>query len=341
MIFRNIIKLFFLYLLVAFHTLLESCHPKENIDPNDISISFDDLSIEEIPMNYYPKKIDFWDNSIGYAITWDSLIIKTINGGLDWKVIGETDYILESIQVVNSDMAVAYGWQANNERGMIFLIDGNDDSIQLKEIELSGTVSQVHFLNDYIGFGLGQGIFLKTLDSGTTWEEVDFEFTTFTFIMLSNNGNLITNSNIGLNISEDYGQTWFKKKCDILPIAMIETESNYFFHSISQIEFYNKKFSDKRKISGSSYISGLNILDPNSIIIFGYEWITTEDGITPFYPNSTISITNDSGKSWIKMYPARFEKITQADFINKKSGFAIADDLTGQASSLLKIEILK
>lgn len=132
-------------------------------------------------------QINFFDANVGISAGWSlfnyGIILKTINGGIDWKIVhmgpqlGEQfDVTYNDIEFVNSKV----GYVAGSKGTVMKTIDAGDTwssvyvPLPAAEVEKSyfGTVT---FLDEQTGYVAGTGIY-KTPDGGKTWNKLATSF---------------------------------------------------------------------------------------------------------------------------------------------------------------------
>ena len=155
------------------------------------------------------RAIHFIDENIGFASGYDGKLIMTSDGGTTWLVKDtKTTVPLLSIDFIDNKK----GFVVGEESVMLKTTDGgtswNKVSLNLSEkIELNA----IKFVNDTIGFAIGNYTILKTIDAGETWDstnisnlngdmrEIDFNGTQFGLIICTF-GQIISTS--------DWGESW-------------------------------------------------------------------------------------------------------------------------------------
>ncbi|MER2995910.1 PKD domain-containing protein [Pontibacter populi] len=132
-------------------------------------------------------QINFFDANVGISAGWSlfnyGIILKTVNGGIDWKIVhmgpqlGEKfDITYNDIEFVNSKV----GYVAGSKGTVMKTIDAGDTwnsvYVPLPAAEVEGSYfGTVAFLDELTGFVAGTGIY-KTQDGGKTWNKLATSF---------------------------------------------------------------------------------------------------------------------------------------------------------------------
>ncbi|MFA5806512.1 MAG: protein kinase [Melioribacteraceae bacterium] len=168
----------------------------------------DSLQLIPLEKGYSFFRIKFLNNNTGFITGNKGLILKTINGGLNWyKVKTSTKEIIFDLSFFNSKKGFAVGWNgtilSTNDGGETWYSSGESITDNyLKSIDLNKE-----------GYGLivgGDGTVLRSSDFGSSWEKTKLNatggFQKVRFI--SENNSIVIGSRGTILISKDKGETW-------------------------------------------------------------------------------------------------------------------------------------
>jgi photosystem II stability/assembly factor-like uncharacterized protein len=274
-------------------------------------------------------KIVFPTPSIGYAVTSDDNIIKTLDGGLNWTIAYQPPtatlgvYILNGLHFINATVGYAYGrdfWSSN-----YVIIKTTDGGVTWKSSMFTvafniGDFRNSDFPTETNGFVVGDlGYAVKTTNSGTSWQrmtlgtsahllDVDFVNTIEGFIA-TDNAKLFKTTN--------GGTTW--------TTISLQKSFNRLFFVNNQVGFAaGDEGVYKTSNGGTDWIhTGDTLLGKTSDLHFS----DTLNGYA--LVNSRVWKTQDGGKKWhIQESKATFG-LNQAAEIND---FCFVDNNTAFAS---------
>jgi photosystem II stability/assembly factor-like uncharacterized protein len=122
--------------------------------------------------NYYINSISFINSNLGFAACNNGKIVKTIDGGLTWTLCHQHDWTSWDINVILF---------LNKEIGFAFCEVGdilkteNGGQSWKKVVEFGQGYNTAFFIDDSIGFAGGEdGYLLKTTDGGENWANSGF-----------------------------------------------------------------------------------------------------------------------------------------------------------------------
>lgn len=167
-------------------------------------------SLQQIP---FPKgftffRIRFLDDETGFITGNKGIILKTINGGLNWyKVLTNTNDLIFDLAFIDSKKGFAVGWN-----GMLLKTTNGGET--WTKIDIGGRdnyLKSIDFTKS--GFGLivgGDGTVLRTTNYGEHWEEMKITdigglqrvlfISELSAILIGNRGTIM--------VSKDKGETW-------------------------------------------------------------------------------------------------------------------------------------
>jgi photosystem II stability/assembly factor-like uncharacterized protein len=195
---------------------------------------------------YFVGSIFFTDINTGYVVG-DNLILKTIDGGLNWST-QTLPHGIASLFFVDANIGygVAGSYNYPQHRTILKTTNGGSDWITILD-EQDNALSSVFFTSADTGYAAGYNVILKTTDGGLNW--VNLSTGTFgcsfnsIYFTDENTGYAVGGDNFGGLIikTKDAGLTWFTQ--EIVGAGYLEQLSSVFF-----------------PVSDTGYIAGYNIL---------------------------------------------------------------------------------
>lgn len=127
------------------------------------------------PTGHQLNSVEMMDASIAYAVGNHGTIIKSTNGGMDWK-IQESNSVsnLSSISVINKDTLYVSG----RDLTVLKTTDGGATWLTVRNGSYGErNRSKVFFVNSTVGYLLGDGMMelFKTTDGGASWTNIPTE----------------------------------------------------------------------------------------------------------------------------------------------------------------------
>jgi len=138
--------------------------------------------------------IDFTDSDNGIIVGWNGLILKTENGGIDWKKVeSNTNKYLRSVSLSNGD-GVACGGS-----GDILFSSNNGESWQIIKTGFVGSLSGIKFLDKKNILGVGtKGRLIFSNNGGKNFKIVTTKtFVNFTKLYKNKNGTVFISGQNG------------------------------------------------------------------------------------------------------------------------------------------------
>lgn len=249
-------------------------------------------------------KIYFFNENIGYASQEHSTLLKTEDGGESWSFSasfrGNSIY---SMTFINENIGYIGG-----ENGSLYkTIDGGDNWEQISSQISRGDFEDIYglcFLDENIGYAVGsRGRIYKTIDGGDSWTQ--YSVTYFGISQIDFPTSKIGYALVGNEIfkTKDAGRNW---KSLGPPIKNEETNS---------FVFLNKKI-------GYAIVGG----DIDNSSSSKYVYKTSNGGITWTPTNNGDPVARSADRSINDISIVRSFDLRNIDFINKKTGFAGADE---------------
>jgi Photosynthesis system II assembly factor YCF48 len=168
-------KNYFLKLIISIAAIIivsTSCKKTDEINPplTDRTLYLDSLSTlsTDLPTAHFTD-LFFTSENTGYAVT-GGLIVKTINGGINWSRKSITMSLMKKIQFTDSQTGYIIG--ENEGQGYVLLTKDAGNTWKPIKLDLIGLPNGMFFINNNTGFITGQNSFLKTTDGGITWTKI-------------------------------------------------------------------------------------------------------------------------------------------------------------------------
>jgi photosystem II stability/assembly factor-like uncharacterized protein len=176
---KSIMKKIFI-VTVSILTLL-GCKKEQIETANPDTIEGIELTILQPDKHYNLRAIHFIDNQTGFASSYDGKIIKTTDAGSTWDELEtNTTVPLYGIDFINSTIGFVVGGKSScGGNGCIpigaVILKTTDGGETWKEVTLNLNdkigLKSVQFINNLVGFAVGNSSILKTIDGGDTWEQ--------------------------------------------------------------------------------------------------------------------------------------------------------------------------
>jgi len=127
--------------------------------------------------------ISFIDENTGFIANHSGRVFKTIDKGFSWTSDSITDLPLRSIYFINKDIGFAVGGKTScsgsgcTVPGSIVYktIDGGVSWVKQTIPYEESKLNSVFFIDENIGFAVGLGLQLKTINGGQKWDEFKFD----------------------------------------------------------------------------------------------------------------------------------------------------------------------
>ncbi|MHB8929609.1 MAG: protein kinase domain-containing protein [Melioribacteraceae bacterium] len=167
-------------------------------------------SLQTIPIDkgYTLFRIKFLDDYTGFITGNKGLILKTVNGGVNWfKVNTNSDEVIFDLSFFDTRRGFAVGWNGT----ILTTNNGGESWNKSGDAITDNYLKSIDLTKD--GYGLivgGDGTVLRTTDFGKNWEKTKLSsaggFQKVKFI--SDNNSIIIGSRGTILISKDKGETW-------------------------------------------------------------------------------------------------------------------------------------
>lgn len=190
-------------------------------DENDNASQKFNYSYEHITsnLNEIVNCVCFIDNETGFAAN-SGKIFKTIDSGVNWSVDSLTNLPINSIYFVNNSIGFAVGGESKCGGtgcvvpGSIVYKTSNSGNTWIKKTipYKWSELNSVFFIDENIGFAIGLGLQIKTIDGGETWEEFEFEYKGYMAKILFIDSQIGFAAGLYGNVfkTTDQGNSWIK-----------------------------------------------------------------------------------------------------------------------------------
>ncbi|MBE2255489.1 MAG: T9SS type A sorting domain-containing protein [Ignavibacteria bacterium] len=276
--------------------------------------------------------INFINNSTGFIIGYDSVILKTTNTGNNWQTIRT------NIPATNG--GIICGYFNNENRGMIGSLGGvyrtSNGGLTwifspVPSIGLSA-ISMCKFTDSITGYACGwdaypfpmisgyDGVLWKSTDGGNSWFELirktgddfnGFQLNGLDSIKILGQTKIFSSINNGLN--------WSEKSILTNPAIYPRSFSNPFNDTIY---ISGSGGVIKSTDNGNNWFISLQLNQNNSL------WSLALQNTNKIYSvgnSGQIYFTSNSGNNWINQNSNSNQKLNSVFFVNKDTGFVVGD----------------
>jgi len=151
--------------------------------------------------------LSFSDEQTGWAVGEYGTILKTTNGGMDWRII-EIPWLHFLLDVFFPTKQVGY---AVGQEGQIIKTTDGGETWQRQVVAYSNNLHRVRFRDENEGWIVGEkGLLLHTTDGGIAWQQQTShtreDLNGITFI--EHTGMCVVGNGGTILLSEDEGQSW-------------------------------------------------------------------------------------------------------------------------------------
>ena len=244
----------------------------------------------EIIRNYITgenlNSVYFTDQFSGFACGNKGVLIKSTNGGVNWKHTGLNEPgNLKSVKFTDNYTGYICGGNGTSE-GVIYRTTDFGAS-WVNQFRDSSHLNSICFINSQTGWAAGvKGTFLKTTNSGINWVRESFQDTTINNIYFINNNTgficsrkIFKTTNSGLN--------WYQVLND--PSIHLQVTGNivYAISRLFNVSYLNRSTDLGETWSSASQGNGLN---------FSFHFVNSETGWLS--NGSVIRRTTNGGNNW-------------------------------------------
>ncbi len=280
--------------------------------------------------------IYFNNEQEGFVCGENRLFMGTQDGGQTWEKLSTFDWITDSVNTAKVQFfSDQEGW-IKLEVGdwplgtfnTVLLRTTDGGHVEWEDItpDATGGFRDFHIINDSLGYALGNNSFWKTIDKGSTWEQVSYiasgGFQKMDFED-AQNGFVETYGNV-IHVTKDGGQTWEGLE---RPFCSVEDPINVFGYPFTQM------LPDYTLITGGRYSNILKYGIPPEPTFVKEEIAELDIIIYPNPANDYFEVKNltQNKPEKLTLYNALGELV----LIRKMNSFnAIKVDVSGISSGL-------
>jgi photosystem II stability/assembly factor-like uncharacterized protein len=274
--------------------------------------------------------IQFVDKNHGWAITPGELL-KFSSEGNDWKPIlsnDNADRAFYSMTFVGAKKGVIVGAQKRGDGFTSLILQTTDDGVSwqerpvnvapVKDIHIPHGLHGVSFCNGDVGWGVGDGLIVRTTDSGKTWETQrsgNAEERMFGIACTSPDRAWVVGSDGLLLRTIDGGKTWTHQEVDAK-------------YSLVRIRF----FGEDGWIFGGMARESIVLRTRDGGSTWQRQTIETSESLFDIYMNATngwivgsngiILCTTNGGQSWEKQFSPTTNDLASVFFLSPREGWA-------------------
>ena len=254
--------------------------------------------------------IQFTNTKEGIAIGANGRIIKTTDGGVNWKVVSfNINSILTALSFVNEQTV----WAISESQYILKTIDGgvNWNIVNSSIPEIDGKIfkfNNILFIDQNIGWIIGgYGLVLKTVDGGKNWvKQVTNSSLFFTRIFFINHevGWIMGDQGI-IYKTTDGGLTW-----------VLDSQKGIIINGWIVTDKLNKL------IGGDKFTT---IKIPEKTIVSSLFFITDKKGWIVSWTGRSIYKTDDGGENWIKQDSKKTKDMGDIYFQDENKGWILCN----------------
>lgn len=295
-----------------------------------------------LPTGSSLNSVFFTDANTGYAVGDFGIIIKTLDGGINWTPLSSgTTIPLYSVYFTDVNTGYAVGGKFNGGQinlSTAIILKTTDGGTNWDSVFLSSNVyfSSVFFTNDNTGYAVGYGVTLsfggikygiifKTTDGGTTWNTQysgpwNYEYFNSVYFPEVNKGYVVGSGGTIL-ITTDGGTTWSDTDSNKILNSVFFTDDNTGYAVGFDISVGLEEGIILKTIDGGatwtdqypfgSWLNSVYFANANTGYVVG--------------SGGTILKTSDAGSSWTTQSSGTTNNLSSVYFIDAYNGCAVGD----------------
>jgi photosystem II stability/assembly factor-like uncharacterized protein len=183
------------------------------------SLDYIDVTNFDIGFSKSFTSLYFKNEDLGFITCYDGSILKTSNGGINWKITSTNNTLpLRGIAFTNENVGFAVGGESScGGTGCIvpgyLILKTTDSGETWNKVDLPRNTHEfsiIKFINENTGFAIGTGLCLKTSDGGLTWKSINIDnlYAVYDLYFLNENIGYISCIRGKLFKTTDGGEIW-------------------------------------------------------------------------------------------------------------------------------------
>lgn len=211
------------------------------VKTDDGGFTWESISIPISGVNI--NKTSFTNSLVGHAVCNNGIILKTIDGGLNWYITKDDSNITPSDYFTVYFINDSTGFATREHYDIYKTTDAGETWV---EISIPGqAIFDFHFLDENNGFATGDhGATFKTNNGGTTWEYIFFQdglfggTSMYGIYFQDNNVGYATGQRGRIVKTTDGGNTWTPHSISYIDFRQIQFVDNNVGYAQSRENFY-------------------------------------------------------------------------------------------------------
>jgi LPXTG-motif cell wall-anchored protein len=275
--------------------------------------------------SYYSDRMGFTglfftDTQTGYAVAWNSYIVKITNGGTNWQRIGSGSVqTVHSMRFFDNQNGLAGASWNNDTKLTVFKTNDGGQSWSQNTFNID-CMRKAFFVSSNVWYALNYpGKIMKTVDAGQNWTEKTLPTTDWmeSIYFIDENHGMVAGGNYKTYYTDDGGNTWAEKYiwCGNRVNDFLFTSSNNGYAVCDNGNGVIHKSTDGGRTWNHVYSAAGRL---NSIS-FPSQSVGYAGGESGVYK------TTDGGNNWLQIPgPNAGSGVEKLYFINEMQGFGIS-----------------
>ena len=191
-------------------------------------------------------RVNFVNENLGYACSWNGPAFKTTDGGKTWNTLDNFRIgsdLPTAIHFINDTLGFLGGTYLGS---IVRTTDGGETATNAFTDNFGGSINQFHFLTPEVGYANGELYMLKTVDGGLNWTKIYknydgndhtiypsimsadlFFFSEYRGIVVGDSMKVLTTNDGGLNWTLDRIQLPIPPETDLHAVHFINHKVGY------------------------------------------------------------------------------------------------------------------